>query len=230
MVMITPETTTVIWDLDGTLLNSFNILESLIDEISADFGVVAPTQEVLLSNFHGTLRDTFDGVFQGQLSQQAINAFEQCFLTRQDSRYARVDEHLLTDAVDLSSRLTKSGITQILVTNRNHKAQGRASPRSIVEHSLLNKHIEHVICGDDSELRKPDRRVVEGLLGDLGVTRSEVVIIGDQHVDAQFALNLGCTGIIVSRGGAGFAHDKLSHTNWQQHITVVDGLEDVHIT
>lgn len=230
MITISSDINTVLWDLDGTLLNSFTILESLIHDISPLFGIESPTSTSLLANFHGSLRDTFDNVFKGVLSQHDIDRFEQLFIAQQGVHYQRIAEHLLLDAIELSSSLAKRGVRQIIATNRDHKRRGYASPRSIVERSILGDYINHIVSGDDTEFRKPDPRVLEVLIGKLGVSMDEMVVIGDQYVDAQFAFNLGCSAIIVARDNLDFHHEKLTYVDWQKNISVVDSLRDVCVS
>ncbi|HUC87702.1 MAG TPA: HAD hydrolase-like protein [Candidatus Binatia bacterium] len=48
----------IVWDLDGTLINSFNLFEQIIAEIVKESGHPMPTHEYMLHNFHGSLEET----------------------------------------------------------------------------------------------------------------------------------------------------------------------------
>lgn len=48
----------IIWDLDGTLLDSFGIFEQIITDVVQESGHTMPSHEYMLSNFHGSLEET----------------------------------------------------------------------------------------------------------------------------------------------------------------------------
>jgi phosphoglycolate phosphatase-like HAD superfamily hydrolase len=57
----------------------------------------------------------------------------------------------------------------------------------------------------------------------------EVVVIGDQFVDAQLALNIGARAILIRRNGDIPHLDSLVNSN-EEDITIVDNLEEVTLT
>ncbi len=48
----------IVWDLDGTLLNSFGIFEQIITDVVQESGHDMPTREYMQLNYHGSLEDT----------------------------------------------------------------------------------------------------------------------------------------------------------------------------
>ncbi len=74
-----------------------------------------------------------------------------------------------------------------------------ASPRSIIERSKLNGIIDMVICGDDSQHRKPHPEVIAPLINGGEIVPERTVVVGDQFVDAEFARNIGSKALVVSR-------------------------------
>lgn len=218
---------TIIWDLDGTLLDSFGIFVTAMEEILPHHGIDFPGEDIIAANYHGSLQDAVRGSVQRELTAEEENAIIVEFLSLQDSQYEIIEGHLFKDAEALVARAHAAGIRQVLVTNRDHEGRNNASPRSIVAHSELKKYIDLVICGDDSEHRKPKPAV----LGDFaaGLVPEETLVIGDQYVDAEFAYNLGSAAILVTRNGQQPHHlDKLKH-DWQSHVTLVQTLDDVAV-
>ncbi len=212
--------TTIIWDLDGTLLDSFGVLEDVLAEILPANGYDMPSRDLLLKNFHGSLEDVINNVLPGIKNDKAA-AIVKDFLTAQDTYYEKADDHLFPDAVAFAERAHIAGKQQILVTNRSHANRLKASPRSLVENSVLNKFIEVVICGDDSPYRKPKSAV----LGDHLIVPAETIVIGDQFVDIEFAHNLGCEAIIVRRDGKALPHQESLSKHALDNAKFIDTLD-----
>jgi phosphoglycolate phosphatase-like HAD superfamily hydrolase len=227
-MQIPQNTRVVIWDLDGTLLDSHGIYRDLVTEIAPLLGLTQPTEEMFQANFHGSLRDSIHAVFEEAMSDNQLDQFLEHFLDKQNDKYMDIENQMLDDALRLSRAFGERGVKQAIVTNRDSLGRGLASPRSIVERTSLKDHIQHIVCGDDTKSRKPDVQVLGTLLDDWSVQPSELMVIGDQFVDAQFALNLGAPGIIVARDGA-LQHTEHLQDGWQDSITVVTSLDEVSV-
>ncbi len=215
---------TIIWDLDGTLLDSFGVLEDVLAEILPVNGYDMPSRDQLLKNFHGSLEDVINNILPAIKNDKAA-AIVKDFLTVQDKYYEKADDHLFPDAVAFAERAHMAGKQQILVTNRSHTGRLKASPRSLVENSVLNKFIDVVICGDDSSHRKPKSTV----LGDYLIVPAETIVIGDQFVDIEFAHNLGCKAIIVRRDGQTLPHQESLSRKALGNAKIIESLDSLTV-
>jgi beta-phosphoglucomutase-like phosphatase (HAD superfamily) len=229
MTQLSPKTKALLWDLDGTIIDSFVVFTSLLIKMAPKYGLPVPVLETMQENFHGTLSDSINSTFGGELKGKRLNDFVVEFLEYQQTILAKPEEHLLDDALALARLATKKGLKQIIVTNRDHEGRGHASPRNIVANSSLKGHIHEIICGEDAPVRKPHPDVLGDLLERWSISAEELVIIGDQYVDAQLAINLGSKAIIVIRDGNDLAHAHKLDANWRQHVTVVQSLHDVTV-
>jgi phosphoglycolate phosphatase-like HAD superfamily hydrolase len=217
------EIKTIIWDLDGTLIDSFGIFVEAMADILPKHGKVFPGEAVIAANYHGPLEEAIEDAAGGNLPPEELDAIKGEFLALQDTQYEIIEGHLFKDAEALARRAHEAGTTQVIVTNRDHVGRNNASPRSIVANSELIHYIDRVVCGDDSEHRKPKPEV----LGDFKYTPDETLVIGDQFVDAEFAYNIGAKAVLVARNGDDPPHlDRLSH-DWQSHVILVDNLDKV---
>lgn len=214
----------VIWDLDGTVLDSFGIYCDLLAKVAPLHGFEVPAPEILRANFHGSLEDSINQALGGMAEQKLTDVVED-FLELQDAEYEVVEDHLFADALMLMKRAHSEGAGNILVTNREHAGRLKASPRHIVETTELAKYIDMVICGDDSQHRKPKPEV----LGGLRIVPEHTVVIGDQYVDAQFAHNLGAHGILVARGGEQPANLQMLEYDWGNSLIIVPSLHDIEL-
>ncbi len=213
---------TIVWDFDGTLINSFGVFCEVTSEVLKLHGRPVPIIEVMSQNFHGSLEDSVNNS-AGGLEPDVLEAVMKDWLKVQNKHYEVAEQHLFADALELARRAKEAGIKQVIVTNRAHKGRLNGSPRSIVANSSLKDLIEQVIAGDDGPHRKPLIEVFDGAPPDGSTT----LVVGDQYVDILFANNLGARAIIVNRGSETLAHlDKL-HDSWQDHTEVVASLDTV---
>ncbi|HET9098486.1 MAG TPA: HAD family hydrolase [Candidatus Saccharimonadales bacterium] len=216
----------VIWDLDGTLLDSFGIFEQIIAEVVQESGHTMPTHEYMLNNFHGSLEETVQQVL-GIESAEELDGIISSFLKKQEKHYAGdLEAHLFKDASMLAQRAAKQGIQQLLVTNRTHQGRGNASPRNIIEATVLADCIHEIRPGDEVDYRKPDKRSVGDWMKKHKIAANEVVVIGDQFIDAQLAINLGARVILIKR------HSDIPHLNTLTNknkgdIVIVETLEEI---
>lgn len=191
----------IVWDLDGTLLDSFGIFADVIEEIVHEQGRELPSREFQALHFHGSLEESVQGVL-GIGSAHELAQTVELFLARQERHYeGDLDAHLFNDATMLAQQAAQKGIKQLLVTNRAHEGRGNASPRAIVAATVLADCIHEIHAFDEVEFRKPDRRAVKDWVVDGSLHPNNLLVIGDQHIDAQLAINLGARALIVSRNG-----------------------------
>lgn len=219
----------VAWDLDGTLIDSFAIFEVVLTELAAAHNLKAPNREDMKLNYHGSLTHAIsEGL---KVSDEAkLNQLLVDFIDIQGPHYdEEIDKHFFADAVALVHRLNKLNVSQILITNREHTGRNNASPRAIIANSAISHCIHEIRCGDEVAFRKPDPRSLQDWLDKHDIAANQLVVIGDQFVDAQLALNLAARSIIVKR------YDEVPHletltTGWQKSVTLVDSLNDVRLT
>lgn len=218
------DTNTVIWDLDGTILDSIGISYGVWKEVMPQHGRPVPTMEEILRSYHGTLQDCIKELVP-DATHEELEALHRDFLTVDNEFIQDADHHFFEDAVRLAEKVHNAGLRQILVSNRAHGIDRKfASPRNIVLGSRLAKYIDVVVCGDEVEFRKPDARAVDSVLNE----GAEVLVIGDQFVDAEFARNLGGRAILVCRDSEPLHLDRLSD-GWEDHVDIVTSLDEVEL-
>lgn len=217
----------IVWDLDGTLLDSFGIFERVIADVVQESGHVMPSREFMLANYHGSLEETVQRLL-GLDSAEELAAVIASFLEKQQHHYAGdLETHLFQDASTLAQQAAKLGLHQILITNREHAGRGNASPKFIIAATVLADCIHEVYPGDEVDYRKPDRRSVGDWMERYALTPKEVLVIGDQFVDAQLAINLGARAILIKRAGDIPNLDPLARNH--PDLTIVDNLNDVEL-
>jgi phosphoglycolate phosphatase-like HAD superfamily hydrolase len=222
---------TLVWDLDGTLLDSFGIYRDCLNEVLREHGLPEASEQILRLNHHGFIEDSIADVLSDmgqEVTKVKLAEIIRDFYALDNVYIKEVDHHLFEDAIDLAERAHRAGKRQIVVTNRPHGTdRGNGSPRNLIKNSRLRSFIDGVLCGDDSEYRKPHREFLEAHFGAGLAQLGETIVIGDQFVDAEFARNIDCKAILVTRA------DKIAHLeklgSWEEHAQIVLSLRDVQI-
>jgi phosphoglycolate phosphatase len=225
--MVRPQAKTIIWDLDGTILDSFNVQNSVLEKILPKYGRVLPDNETRAQNYHGTLNYTINALLGGNFDPTELETIVGDFLRVQNELYDEIDHHIFTDALNLAKRAHRAGLRQIIVTNRDHAGRLKASPRYIVENSSFKPFINEIVCGDECTYRKPDVRVLEKLSGQGWIKPDQTIVIGDQFVDAELARNLNTKAVLVCRDAEQPPHLDRLGDNWASFVELVRSLDQV---
>jgi HAD superfamily hydrolase (TIGR01662 family) len=220
---------TIIWDLDGTMLDSFGLYVDILQDILPLHELSLPDESILQKNYHGSFHESLSNSLGGAVESKVIDEIIDEFVKEQNTHYEIVDHHLYPDALKLARAAHEAGKQQIVVSNRDHINRLNASPRSIVERSELKEMISVVVSGDDSIHRKPNKEVIEHLLNDGTVVPHETVVIGDQFVDALFAKNIGAKAILVGRDYHQPKHMERLGDDWYSYVAIVRSLEQIKI-
>jgi HAD superfamily hydrolase (TIGR01549 family) len=219
----------IVWDFDGTLLDSFKLQESVLTEVLERRSMPVPAHELFVHNYHGRLIDSIQGIcgVEGDLLQEIYEDFIQS----EERHYENPDDLFFPDALDLLKRSHAAGLKQIIVSNRPHHSDSRlGSPRNLAKREPLADLVDIVVCGDDNAFHKPDARMLDVAEHELGLSRKDLLVVGDQFVDAEMAHNLGTQAVLVSRDGENIPHlDRLTD-GWQSTVQIVSSLAQVFVT
>jgi len=218
-----------VWDFDGTLLDSAKLQESVLTEVLERRGMPVPPHEVFALNYHGRLIDSIQAICgaEGDMLQEIYEDFIQS----EEHHYQRPDDLYFPDALNLLRRNHAAGLKQIIVSNRPHHSDGRlGSPRNLAKRRPLATLIDATVCGDDNAFHKPDARMLDAAERQCGLRRVEVIVIGDQFVDAELAHNLGVQAILVARAGKQIPHLEKLPDGWEASVQIVSTLNEVAFT
>lgn len=179
----------VLWDLDGTLVDSAADIAAAIDDVLAARGL-PPVGEARVRRFIGDgARQLVDRCWQA-VGAEASAADVQDFL----ARYARalvVRTRVYTEELrDLVARIESP---QAIVTNKP-----LAHTRVILDQLELAAYFPVVLGGDSLPTRKPDPAMLVEALSGLGCRGG--VMVGDGPADVESARRAGLPMIGVDWG------------------------------
>lgn len=183
----------VLWDLDGTLLDTLGDLAGSVNAVLALHGMPLRQEEEVRA---------FVGNGVAKLIARAVPEGTDEALT------ARVLEDFIAHYAQHSSDTTKPypGVTDVLdaLIARGVKMGVVSNKIDFAVRELSSRYFGssmQVTVGDDpSRRRKPAPDSVFEAMRQMGVTAEETVYVGDSEVDVQTARNAGVTCCAVSWG------------------------------
>jgi len=188
---------TVVYDLDGTLIDSAKDMQVAVSKVLADHGLPPVTEDDVRFFMGQGSKVTMGKAFSKYgktLDDAALTA-----VTREFVRYYEADPISNTVAfdgvADVVTRFAKLGLRQGVCTNKFEKPS-----RMILEHLKLMPPITDVAGADTFPVRKPDPKHILMLVERMGGDPKSTVMIGDSIHDVEAAHGAGLPAVLVSWG------------------------------
>lgn len=186
---------TVIFDLDGTLLNTLDDLHASTNYALVQHGLPTRTVDEVRQFVGNGIRNLIRLAVAPHTDDELIDTVHATF----DAHYSA--HHLDRTApypgiIELVRSLRGKGIDCCVVSNK-----GDYAVQPLVEHFF--PRLFDVTCGErekDGIRRKPWPDTVLACMEKLGASKEQSVYVGDSEVDLQTAANAGIRCIIVSWG------------------------------
>ena len=181
----------VLFDLDGTLINSKPCIFSIYRKLFAELGISTPPEETM-NTFIGP---PVEAVITRYVKQADVTSacvrFRELYkledLSKTNSLYDGVKEMLAT--------LYDGGKRLFIASTKNEYNANR-----IPEIFGVKKYFT-AIYGSRSEIgRLSKAQVLEDLCRDNGIAKDDAVLVGDTHFDAEGAAECGLPVVIVNYG------------------------------
>ena len=188
---------TVIYDLDGTLIDSAKDMQVAVSRVLTDHGLPEVTEDDVRNYMGQGSKVTMGKAFAKYgktLDDAALSA-----VTREFVRYYEADPVSHTSAFagvsEVVARFARLGLKQGVCTNKFERPS-----RMILEHLKLMPPITDVAGADTFPVRKPDPKHILMLVERMGGSPKRAVMIGDSIHDVEAAHGAGLPAILVSWG------------------------------
>ena len=191
----------VIFDLDGTLVNTIDDLGLACDYLLEKHGKELKWTIDDYKNFVGNgAKLLVDRAFEGTLDEDELEELYQQFKVKYDE--IKLDHAHAYDGIKkVVSILKENKIKLAVCTNKpDVAAKGMVN-------DIFGKDLFDIVCGAvDTLPKKPDPTIAKCIIKELKVSPNECVWIGDSSVDIETAKNLGCKSFGVTWGFRSFEH------------------------
>ena len=196
----------IIFDWDGTLANSTQLIVDSIRKASVDANLPVPSQEAASGIIGLGLREALIELF-GDISADTL----QTLVTRYGYYYSS-EEHdipLFEGVAESIALLAQRGIALGVATGKGRGGLNRALERSGI------KHLIHATRTVDECHSKPHPQMILDIMDELGASPERTLMIGDTSFDLQMAQNANVARLGVTFGAHPLArllpHEPLAH-------------------
>ncbi|QBF81488.1 HAD family hydrolase [Shewanella maritima] len=180
----------VIFDWDGTLMDTITKIVVCMQDVAKQMGQPVPSEQQVRDIIGLSLPTVMPILFPNAIDKQ--EELVECY--RQQYKSCTIDTPMFEGAVELIEQLYDEGYTLAVAT-------GKARPgldRMLVT-TGLGKYFKATRSASDAA-SKPDPQMLNSLLKELNVSAIDAVMVGDSIIDMTMASNAEMDAIGVSYG------------------------------
>lgn len=186
----------IVFDWDGTLLDSASAIVRALIAACRDLGVAEPTEEgarhIIGLGLHDALRLAVPDLAVADYPR-VVERYRHHFLTTDR------ELSLFPGAFEMIEDLAGAGWMLAVATGKSRVGLDRS-----LSHTGLGEFFQITRCADES-FSKPHPAMLEEIMGALGVGRERTLMVGDTTHDLNMANNAAVAGLGVAFG----AHPRL---------------------
>lgn len=175
-----------IWDLDGTLLDSYEIIVTSIYKTYREFGIELDKKDI-----HSEVITYSVGDFLSKMEKEsgiAIDTVKSRFSEINDSE--KLNIKLMKNAAEILQWLKLQGIPNYVFTHKGNSA------KIVLENTGLYEFFDEIITGKDGFKRKPDPSAILYLTKKYDLDKEQTYYVGDRTLDIECANNAGIKSIL----------------------------------
>ena len=177
--------TAFIWDLDGTLLDSYEAILAGIEETYRQFSLPYNKKEVRAFILKYSVQDLLVQVAEERgLDVDRLNQVRAQSLAEKNAQVV-----LMPDAREVLAWADKQGIQQFVYTHKGDNAF------SILRDLGLDSYFAEILTSQSGFARKPNPEAATYLINKYHLKPDRTFYIGDRTLDIEFAQNSGIQSI-----------------------------------
>ena len=174
-----------IWDLDGTLLDSYEAILSGIEETFAQFSIPYDKEKVREFILKYSVQDLLVQVSEERkLDAEVLNQVRAQSLSEKNAQVV-----LMPGAREVLAWADEAGIQQFVCTHKGDNAL------TILRDLGLESYFKEILTSQSDFARKPSPEAATYLLDKYQLAPEKTYYIGDRTLDVEFAKNSGIQSI-----------------------------------
>ena len=172
---------TYIWDLDGTLLDSYHSIVSSLVEVSGE-----TFEEIMKAVKRGAVSSYLRG-----FAQRSGEDYAALYQRYREISHGKMEEiTLIPGAAETLQALQNRGAKHFVYTHRGKSTAG------ILDRLGLTPFFTEIVTFENGFKPKPSGEGVAYLIGKYGLEREKTAYVGDRTLDVQCAKDAGVQAIL----------------------------------
>ena len=193
-------TPTFIWDLDGTLLDSYEAILAGIQETYEQFDIPFDREEVRDFILRYSVKDLLvRDADQHGLDSEELNRLRATSLKEKNTQIPLMD-----GAREILAWTAEQGIQNFVFTHKSDNAFQVLTDLGIIQ------HFTEILTSDSGFARKPSPEALLYLIDKYQLDKGTTYYIGDRLLDAETAIHAGISSINLQIDGLD-QNQKISH-------------------
>lgn len=182
----------ILFDFDGTLVDSAPAIVKTMEQTFLHLGVAVPEESAMRATIGLPLGTALQklGALTDEQTVVATATYRELF-----PQFALSHLTVFPQVLDTLAILQKQGIRMGIVTSRES-----SSLDSIMQHHDMVSFFEAIVTGADGFKPKPAPDMAKALLGRMGLSPEEALVVGDTTYDIEMGNGCGCRTVAVTYG------------------------------
>ncbi len=179
---------TVIWDLDGTLIDSYQIIVSAIHNAISDYSTQYSKEDI----YKHVKTESVESFFK--MASKSINVDYQIIKDAFTEYFIRIKDAYqpMTHALEILEVLYKEGIDNYVYTHRG------LTTYDILKKNHMMHFFKDIVTNHDGYKRKPDPEALNYLIHKYALDLSNTFYVGDRRIDVECAINAGVHSVFFN--------------------------------
>ena len=203
----------VIWDLDGTLFDSYDVIVESIYLTLMNQGIAMDLEQIHQFAIRSSIKALFAKIAQTHgISSEILHGDYSRIST---GKFLQIKP--MPNAIEVLERLKKAGVENLVFTHRGKTTQ------PVLENLKMSEFFKEVVTSQNGFARKPNPEGLNYLIDKYDLDVGNTWYVGDRTLDMECAKNSGISGILYLPQGA------IDVSGGAEDYVVTDLLEIINI-
>ena len=179
---------TVIWDLDGTLLDSYDVIVESIQLVFKENNIVLSLDEIRNYALQFSIKSLFQMV--SEKHDVPIDVLNQRYKEISGGKYLQIKT--MPNALEILEQLRLRGVKHHVFTHRGK------TTIPVLEHLRMREYFGEILTSQSGFARKPNPEALDYLIRKYECDPINTFYVGDRSLDIECAVNAGIKGVLYA--------------------------------